>query len=75
MSIVALSLFLLAVLGSAGIMYGAYRLYRSGKIDDELVERERLAQEAARAEEIEKLYPGIAAKLNKDKVKKFSSRT
>jgi hypothetical protein len=75
MSPVMLLLLVLGTAGFLGIMYGCYRLYRSGEMDDELEERRLLAEEAARAEELEKLYPSTSAKTNKDKVKKFSERT
>jgi threonine/homoserine/homoserine lactone efflux protein len=75
MSIVVLLLFLLAVGGGGTIIYGGYRLFRSAKIDDEVEERERLAEEALRIEELEKKYPGLHATLNKKKIKKFTERT
>jgi hypothetical protein len=75
MSIVMLILMLLAVGGASAIIYGGYRLYRSAEIDDEAAERKRLADEAAKAEELEKLYPGIGAVQNKERVKRFVRRT
>jgi hypothetical protein len=75
MSIVMLLLLLSAVSASAAIIYSGYRLYRSAKIDDEEAERERLAKEALRVEELEKKYPGYSASINKDKIKKFTQRT
>lgn len=75
MSPVSLLLVILAVLGVGGLSVLSVKLYRAGKLDDEAAERKRLAEEAAHAEELEKAYPGTTAKLNKDKIKKFSSRT
>lgn len=75
MSLIMLALILLGVGGVSGILYAGYRLFRSAQIDDEINERKRLAAEAARAEELEKLFPGASAALNKEKVKRFVKRT
>lgn len=74
MSPVALVLLAVGVLGAFLIIKGAKKLYRQGVIEDEAAERKRLAEEAALAEEIEKSFPGVSAKLNEDKVRNFSSR-
>jgi len=69
-----LILFLLAVAGGLGILYGGYTLFRQGSLEDEERKRERLAEEAKYAEEVEKKFPKSATKSNADKIKEFLER-
>lgn len=72
---VRLLLFLIAV----GVVYCTgkfcYKMFRSGKIDDEAAERKQLKQDADKVAAIEKELPAADAKANDDAIERFSNRT
>ena len=72
---VRLVLFLLVVVVVYFTSKFCYKMWQSGKIDDELAERKRLKEQADRVAKIEKELPAADAKANDDSIDRFSNRT